>query len=276
MIALFTETFEDFLKRNETSEAWQKIVAKLNLFPRFTLAGLDFDMYTLLKEKYAIHEIGEETEAGTGRGSGHRADRNFPLCQQSDFFLQIVHPKPYADPVSRSGSMISPAFNQLQLGFSGAKKGDLALWCGKTPRDRQAEQPAVKLNRAFQIVCVDGNVTNHDGSSIFIKIFIPVGGMQEQKQKNEWRRAERMPDYCSIQPSSLALHTISPLQLSFRVVYLGPAVLRIVVGIPEFFGSKEQAYAVFRCGLPFIYRNSFQTGPAGQGQIVVEITGSGQ
>ena len=62
MIALFTETFEDFLKRNETSEAWQKIVTKLNLFPRFTLADLDFDMYTLLKEKYAIHEIGEETE----------------------------------------------------------------------------------------------------------------------------------------------------------------------------------------------------------------------
>lgn len=60
MIALYTETFEEFLKRNETSVAWQKIVAKLNLFPRFTLADLDFDMYTLLKEKYAIHEKGEQ------------------------------------------------------------------------------------------------------------------------------------------------------------------------------------------------------------------------
>lgn len=62
MIALYTETFEDFLKRNEQTTEWQKIVQKLAQFPHFTLADLDFDMYVLIKEKYAIHEIGDETE----------------------------------------------------------------------------------------------------------------------------------------------------------------------------------------------------------------------
>jgi hypothetical protein len=63
MQALYTETFEDFLKRHEQSEEWQAIVTKLGKFPRFTLGDLDFDIYTLIKEKFKIWEIGAETEA---------------------------------------------------------------------------------------------------------------------------------------------------------------------------------------------------------------------
>lgn len=63
MITLFTETFNDFLARNENSTEWQKIVDKINMFPHFTLGELDFDMYTLIKEKFGIREIGDETES---------------------------------------------------------------------------------------------------------------------------------------------------------------------------------------------------------------------
>lgn len=63
MQALYTETFEDFLKRHEQSTEWQEIVTKLGKFPRFTLGELDFDIYTLIKEKFKIWEIGAETES---------------------------------------------------------------------------------------------------------------------------------------------------------------------------------------------------------------------
>lgn len=63
MKALYTETFGDFLARNEDSEIWQAIVSKFAMFPIFSLQALDFDMYTLFKEKYDIREIGGETES---------------------------------------------------------------------------------------------------------------------------------------------------------------------------------------------------------------------
>lgn len=62
MQALYTETFETFLERNEKTQAWQNIVELFNKFPRFTLGELDFDMYQLMKEKFDIYEIGSETE----------------------------------------------------------------------------------------------------------------------------------------------------------------------------------------------------------------------
>lgn len=62
MQALYTETFEDFLLRNEESSAWQEIETRMCRFPTFTLGELNLDMYDLLKEKYAIYEIGAETE----------------------------------------------------------------------------------------------------------------------------------------------------------------------------------------------------------------------
>ena len=56
MQALYTETFETFLERNEQTAEWQQIVELFNKFPRFTLGELDFDMYTLMKQKYDIFE----------------------------------------------------------------------------------------------------------------------------------------------------------------------------------------------------------------------------
>ena len=51
MQALYTETFETFLERNEQTAEWQQIVGLFQKFPRFTLGELDFDMYTLLRQK---------------------------------------------------------------------------------------------------------------------------------------------------------------------------------------------------------------------------------
>ena len=62
MQALYTETFETFLERNEQTAEWQQIVGLFQKFPRFTLGELDFDMYTLLRQKYDIFEIGSEDE----------------------------------------------------------------------------------------------------------------------------------------------------------------------------------------------------------------------
>lgn len=56
MQALYTETFETFLSRNEQTAEWQAIVELFKKFPRFTLGELDFDMYTLLRQKYDIFE----------------------------------------------------------------------------------------------------------------------------------------------------------------------------------------------------------------------------
>ena len=63
MKALYTETFGDFLERNESSEIWQAIVTKFAKFPTFNLQLLNFSMYDLFKEKYDVREIGAETES---------------------------------------------------------------------------------------------------------------------------------------------------------------------------------------------------------------------
>lgn len=61
--ALYTETLEEFLKRNEESEVWQALVQKFNKFPAFNLSALNFNFYNLFKDKYEIREIGAETES---------------------------------------------------------------------------------------------------------------------------------------------------------------------------------------------------------------------
>lgn len=63
MKALYTETLEDFLERNEDSEVWQALIAKFAKFPIFNLQALNFDFYTLFVDKYEIREIGAETES---------------------------------------------------------------------------------------------------------------------------------------------------------------------------------------------------------------------
>lgn len=63
MKALYTETLEDFLERNEDSEVWQAIIQKFAKFPIFNLQSLNFDFYTLFVDKYEIREIGAETES---------------------------------------------------------------------------------------------------------------------------------------------------------------------------------------------------------------------
>lgn len=63
MKALYTETFSDFLERNEDSEVWQAIIQKFAKFPAFNLQALNFDMYSLFRHKYDIREIGAETES---------------------------------------------------------------------------------------------------------------------------------------------------------------------------------------------------------------------
>lgn len=62
MIALFTETFETFLERNEQTDEWKAVVELMSRFPTFTLGGLDYNMYELLRQKYDIYEIGSEDE----------------------------------------------------------------------------------------------------------------------------------------------------------------------------------------------------------------------
>ena len=63
MKALYTDTFSDFLNRNEDSEVWQAIIQKFAKFPAFNLQALNFDMYSLFRHKYDIREIGAETES---------------------------------------------------------------------------------------------------------------------------------------------------------------------------------------------------------------------
>lgn len=62
MLTLYTETFETFLQRKGDTEEWKAIIEKFKHFPSFTLENLNFDMYTLLREKYDIYEIGCEDE----------------------------------------------------------------------------------------------------------------------------------------------------------------------------------------------------------------------
>lgn len=62
MLALYTETFEDFIRHQGETDEWQAIVTKFAKFPRFTLESLNYDMYTLFREKYDIYEIGAEDE----------------------------------------------------------------------------------------------------------------------------------------------------------------------------------------------------------------------
>ena len=61
--ALYTETLEEFLERNEEGEVWQALVQKFNKFPAFNLSALNFNFYDLFKDKYEIREIGAETES---------------------------------------------------------------------------------------------------------------------------------------------------------------------------------------------------------------------
>jgi len=61
MIALYTETFEDFLTREETSTAWQNIKSSFGAFPNFNIAGTNLSMYDLFVDKYELREIGSET-----------------------------------------------------------------------------------------------------------------------------------------------------------------------------------------------------------------------
>ena len=62
MIALYTETFEEFLKRQGQSAEWKALETKFAKFPTFTLGELSFDMYQLFIDKYEIYEIGAEDE----------------------------------------------------------------------------------------------------------------------------------------------------------------------------------------------------------------------
>ena len=63
MKALYTETLSEFLEEHESSEVWQAIIQKFAKFPTFTLQSLNFDMYTLFRDKYDIREIGAESES---------------------------------------------------------------------------------------------------------------------------------------------------------------------------------------------------------------------
>ena len=64
LTALYTETLEEFLERNESSSQWQALKAKFNIFPTFSLIeDFEIDFYTLFRERYDIREIGAETES---------------------------------------------------------------------------------------------------------------------------------------------------------------------------------------------------------------------
>lgn len=63
MKALYTEIFQDFLDRNESSTVWQALVTKFGKFPTFNLLELNFSFYNLFKDMYEIREIGAETES---------------------------------------------------------------------------------------------------------------------------------------------------------------------------------------------------------------------
>ena len=64
LTALYTETLEEFLERNESSSQWQAVISKFNKFPTFSLIeNFDINFYNLFKERYDIREIGAETES---------------------------------------------------------------------------------------------------------------------------------------------------------------------------------------------------------------------
>ncbi len=62
MIALYTETFYEFLKRNEESDAWKVVKDKFARFPNFELDTTKISMYDLVVNKFYVREIGSETE----------------------------------------------------------------------------------------------------------------------------------------------------------------------------------------------------------------------
>lgn len=72
MRALYTMTFREFLDEYELSTEWQAIVSDFGQFPAFFCKGVvdasgtastlsTPDLYTMLKDKYDIYEIGAET-----------------------------------------------------------------------------------------------------------------------------------------------------------------------------------------------------------------------
>lgn len=64
MQALYTRTFEDFLKQYQDSAEWAEVKAMFDKFPTFTFADLDinYSVYDMFIERYDIHEIGAETD----------------------------------------------------------------------------------------------------------------------------------------------------------------------------------------------------------------------
>lgn len=63
MLSLYTETFEDFLTRNEQSQAWQNVKAMFDKVPSFTFDDTTISVYDMLKLRYCLREIGAETES---------------------------------------------------------------------------------------------------------------------------------------------------------------------------------------------------------------------
>lgn len=64
MQALYTRTFEDFLKQYQDTAEWEEVKAMFDKFPAFTFADLDinYSVYDMFIERYDIHEIGAETD----------------------------------------------------------------------------------------------------------------------------------------------------------------------------------------------------------------------
>lgn len=60
--ARFTETLEEFLQDHESSQDWQVIKNKMDSVPHFTIDELDYDLYSMFKERYYTREIGAEDE----------------------------------------------------------------------------------------------------------------------------------------------------------------------------------------------------------------------
>ena len=64
MQALYTRTFEDFLKQYQDSAEWAEVKSMFDKFPVFNFAELDinYSVYDMFIERYDIHEIGAETD----------------------------------------------------------------------------------------------------------------------------------------------------------------------------------------------------------------------
>lgn len=60
-MALYTNTFKQFLHDYENSADWGYIINKFNTIPDFTIAGQSLDAYSLFKRRYLEREIGSET-----------------------------------------------------------------------------------------------------------------------------------------------------------------------------------------------------------------------